>query len=172
MLRAIALLPSDIKKLCSFVIAGNQKAYHDIMDYPAMAEELGISNNVCFVLHYLEDQELDKLICNADACIFPYHEIYGSGALLMAYTYQKPVIASNVPAFIEETENGQTGLLFESGNPQSLADMIEKFVKLDSRQKQKFSENIRILAEEKYNWKSSADKTFKAYLSVLNKANR
>lgn len=167
LLKAISQIPEAVRDKCEFVIAGKQDLKLDPFDYVALAKKLEIEDCVKFDLRRIGDEELPELFANADACVFPYKEIYGSGALLMAYTYQKPVIASNVPTFIEETENGKTGLLFKNENPQSLAETIERFVNLDDQQRKSYSDYIAKLVNEKYNWAASAKKTVEAYEKAL-----
>ena len=90
-------------------------------------------------------------------------EIYGSYALMMAYTFKKPVITSNVQMFIEETDNGKTGLLFESENPSSLAEKLCCFAKMSVTQRREYSKHITYLLNTKYNWSISAEKTYDVY---------
>ena len=167
LLKAISLLPSAIREKCRFIIAGKQYPDKDPTDYEKMAEELGLDADIKFMLRRIEDEELPLLFENSDACVFPYREIYGSGSLLMAYTYQKPVITSNVPAFIEETQNGKTGLLFESEKPESLAEAIERFAGQNEQQRQTYSNHIAELVNEKYNWILSAEKTAEVYRKAI-----
>lgn len=166
LLEAISLLKPEVKKKCRFIIAGAQDHKQNSVDYIKMAKELNIDDMVEFVLRRINDDELYELFTSVDACVFPYREIYGSGALLMAYTYQKPVIVSDVPTFIEETDNGKTGLLFEKENSKSLADTIENFVKLDRKEISEFCNYIEMLVKNKYNWKKSAQKTYEIYEKI------
>lgn len=89
----------------------------------------------------------------------------------MAYTYDKPVIASNVPAFIEETDNGRTGILFSSGNPKELAEAIERAVSMNKEEIASYKAAITELVQKKYNWSVSAQKTFEIYDKILKKHN-
>ncbi len=166
LLEAISLLSYEVLQKCRFTIAGKQ---YNNTDYIAMAEKFKISQYIDFQLRRIPDEEIRQLYEDCDACIFPYKEIYGSGALLMAYTYLKPVIASNVPAFVEETDEGKTGLLFESENPQSLADKITLFVKENREAHKEYSRKIRELVDFKYNWANSAQLTVQLYRTLLDK---
>ena len=166
-LHAISCLSAETRGKCRFTVAGKQTPKMDSTDYVALAKELGVEDCVHFELRRIEDEELPDLFSGTDVCVFPYREIYGSGALLMAYKYQTPVIVSDVPAFIEETDDGKTGLLFKSENPESLAKAIEQFVEMSQEQREEYSHNIEKLVKGKYNWQSSAKKTAEAYKIAL-----
>ena len=85
---------------------------------------------------------------------------------MMAYTFNKPVIVSNLPAFIEETDSGSTGMLFQAEDPESLAKQIVRFSKLPKEQIAEFKTHIQHLVSTKYNWALSARKTKALYDSL------
>ena len=161
LLKAISFIPICERRSIRFIIAGKQGI--DETNYQQMIYDLKIEDCVTWYSNRIDYNDLPKLFQLADAAIFPYKEIYGSGALLMAYTFHKPVIVSNVPAFIEETENGSTGLIFKSEDSQSLAEKILLFAKLPKIQVMNYKQVISNLLETKYSWKESARKTYLTY---------
>lgn len=163
LLEAIALIEPDKRKHLHFTIAGKQYLKLDDTDYKARIRSLGIEDCVSFLQGHIPDEKLPKLLGDADFMLFPYHNIYGSGALLMAYSYEKPVIASDIPTFREETDHGRTGFLFESENPQALAKAILEAAGCSSSQMEEYQSAIHELKSEKYNWKKSAAKLVKVY---------
>ena len=60
----------------------------------------------------------------ADLVVLPYKRIYQSGVLLLSMSYGRPVLTSDLPAFMEIIEHGENGFLFESENAEDLADKI------------------------------------------------
>lgn len=163
LLKAVAEIPAQEREKLRFTIAGKQYEKLDGTDYEKMSRELGLESCVRFLNGYIPEEELEELMAGADFMVFPYRHIYGSGALLLAYAYEKPVIASDIPAFREETENGKTGILFESGNPRALAGAIRKAAECGGKESGRFCSEIRRLTEEKYNWKLSAARTMEVY---------
>ncbi len=166
LLKAIAEIPQSKRKHMDFIIAGQQYSNQDRTDYEEMIAELGISENVKMRRERIPDSEIRTLFAWADACVFPYKEIYGSGALLMAYAYRKPVIVSNVPAFVEETDQGKTGLLFESGNEKALAEKLMDYDGFSDETRNAMVSSIAELVASKYNWEISAEKTKRVYDSL------
>ena len=163
---AVALLSRDIRKKIHIVIVGSQHPKQDTTDYKKLIELADIQDCVDFQKRRVPDEELPDLFEKADFALFPYKEIYGSGALLMAYTYDKPVIVSDIPAFVEETDNGSTGLLFQTENPKDLAKCIEKAVEMSSTEIENCKLSIKKLVDRKYNWNISAKKLFDIYASM------
>ncbi len=164
LLEAVSLIPAEKRKKLHFTIAGKQYEKLDGTDYQALIQKLGLEDCVSFTKGHVPDEKIPELFENTDFAVFPYRHIYGSGALLFAYTYGRPVIASDIPAFVEETENGSTGILFESENPQALADAILMAAECKTQQMEQYRRAIRRLTEDKYNWKISAAKTAEVYL--------
>lgn len=165
-LQAISKLPVEIRNSTEFIIAGKQNKNLDDTDYEDIIKTLRIEECTKFVNRRIEDDELPSLFGEADYSVFPYREIYGSGALLMAYSYKKPVIASDVPVFIEETDNGETGYLFVSEDSDDLARVIEKSYYSNSDEYNHFKNSIKELVISKYNWKVSALKTKESYSTI------
>ena len=71
----------------------------------------------------LDEHELSKLIRNARFLVMPsegYYETFGM-VIIEAYSRGVPVVASNIGVVPELVSAGQTGLLFEPGDPLDLA---------------------------------------------------
>lgn len=167
LIKAVTLMSQTTRNKIQILIVGGQHPKQDSTDYMAMIQSAKIEDCVDFQKRRVPDEDLPGLFENTDFVLFPYKEIYGSGALLMSYTYEKPVIASDVPAFVEETNGGQTGLLFRTENPEDLARCIENAVDVDIEEYEKYRIAIRRLVEEKYNWKVSAKKMKEIYNAAI-----
>jgi glycosyltransferase involved in cell wall biosynthesis len=82
---------------------------------------------------YISDQERDSWFKACDAMILPYRRIYNSGVLMMALSYGKTVIASDLQANREIIQNGVNGYLFENGNAHDLAQNILRLKNASNR---------------------------------------
>lgn len=169
LLQAVSKIPKEKRSDMEFIIAGRQYDNQDTTDYAHMINDLGIGDCVKLVRRRIEDDELPELFDWADACIFPYREIYGSGALLMAYSFEKPVIASDVPVFVEETDSGSTGILFKNEDAESLAKALIMFSNMPQEKINRMIDSITWLTSNKYNWVISAKMTADIYNTVIKK---
>lgn len=167
LIQAISYLNREIREKIHITIVGNQLPGQDRTDYPELIRRYHAGDCLDFQRRRVPDEELPELFGKADFCLFPYKEIYGSGALLMAYTYRKPVIVSDVPSFIEETDHGKAGILFENGNPKELAKAIERAAVMKKEEICLYKSAIAKLVRKKYNWVVSAKKTFEVYEKIL-----
>lgn len=166
LLKAISLLGREERSHLNFLIAGMQFPKLDNTDYQEMIRELDISDCVTLRNSFIPQEQLNALFRDADICLFPYRAIYGSGALMMAYTYRKPVIVSDIPAFLEETEGGKTGAVFAAEDPRSLKDAILSATNWTAEQYRMRCDEIDKLVSEKYNWERSAKLLAEAYSQI------
>jgi glycosyltransferase involved in cell wall biosynthesis len=75
---------------------------------------------------FIPNAAIPQIFNNAKFLVLPYNDASQSGIVPLAYTFSKPIIASNVGSLAEFIEHGKTGFIFEQGNIQQLADyMIE-----------------------------------------------
>ncbi len=93
----------------------------DFRQYQARIEELGISANCVLHIRYVPDSEVKNYYAAADVVALPYRRIYQSGVLLMAMSYGKPAIASDIAGMTEVVSDGVNGYIFPSGNSTALA---------------------------------------------------
>ena len=172
LLEALARMTETQRSRVHVTVAGQQFPKLDATDYAALIREKGLEGCVTLQLGHVPDEALDALYQEADFCLFPYREIYGSGALLMAYSYSKPVLASSIPAFEEETDGGCTGLLFLPEEPDALKDAILRAADWTEETYTGTQSHIRQLVEEKYNWKHSAECLAEGYRNAWQRKQR
>ncbi len=86
-----------------------------------------VRSQIVWVDHYVPDEEVSRYFSAANLLVVPYLSVTQSAPLQVAYAFDKPVIASNLPAFRECVSIGESGYLFETGNAGDLAAKIELF---------------------------------------------
>lgn len=88
----------------------------------ALAERLGVADRVRF-LGYVEDRDVPTVFSAADVVVLPYERVTQSGVINEALAYERPVVASALPAF-EELETEFDCLLTYEGRD-DLRDRLE-----------------------------------------------
>lgn len=144
-----------LEKMSIKIIGQTEKELYD--KYINIAEELG----VVWINKYVKDNVLYQAIEESDLIILPYVNITQSGVLLLALSYIKPIITSDLASF-KETLSGYTDdCFFESGNPDSLAKLIIRYIKgeIDIEKQKSIIKKLNI----KYSWDNTAKETLKAY---------
>lgn len=167
LLKAVSLIPPETRAKMHVTIAGPQYPKLDNTDYAGMIRSLNIEDTVTLLARHIPVEEHAAMFENTDICVFPYKELYGSGALIMAYTYGKPVIVSDDPVFVEETEQGATGLLFKKDDPVQLAEAIKTALAWSDEEYTKYEQAIAALVHDKLNWEKSAALLASAYQGIV-----
>jgi glycosyltransferase involved in cell wall biosynthesis len=98
-------------------------------------------NNITFINRYIEDEELNDLFQNAYCVVYPYISATQSGVLSLAYHFNKPVIASNVPFFKDCLIEGETGYVFDVNTPHTLGEVFSKLENFKNQQSNYYNTN-------------------------------
>jgi glycosyltransferase involved in cell wall biosynthesis len=73
---------------------------------------------------YVPESEMDDWLAACDVLVLPYRKISGSAIAARALAARRPMAASRVGALSETVVSGETGELFEPGNPAALAAAV------------------------------------------------
>lgn len=97
-----------------------------------LAKELGFQQ-VTFIDRFVDEEEIPRFFYAADAAVLPYEEGFdrGSGVIVDACGFGRPIIASRTGYLRWFVETHQAGLLYQPGNAADLATVIQQFVALD-----------------------------------------
>lgn len=147
---AIALLPKEFQEKVSTTIVGKTSD-----DYLSLLQKKAEALDVHIIPEFVSDDELNHLILDSNVIVLPYREISQSGVLLLALYFERPIICSDLPSFRETLYSVPKDYFFESGNPKSLALLIEKLI-TGNLHIENFLSQLRKLKEE-YSWLSVAN---------------
>ncbi len=103
---------------------------------------------------YIPNEDVAKYYAAADIAVFPYSTATASGALQIAYAFQKPVIASALSCFMEIVQDGRTGFLIPPENPDAIVDAVKKLLlkgELNIDRYEEMRKNISELNKD-YSW--------------------
>ncbi|MFQ5884734.1 MAG: glycosyltransferase family 4 protein, partial [Thermoplasmata archaeon] len=97
--------------------------------YRKRAAELGVDDVVTF---WGERTDVDEILANMDIALALSHGGSGiSHSLLEEMAAGKAIIALNIPAYKQVLKDGVTGLLVPDGEPEALANAMERLIKDD-----------------------------------------
>ena len=96
--------------------------------------------NIIFINRYIKDTEVAYLYQNANCVVYPYISATQSGVLSLAFYFNVPVVASDVPFFEDILISSKTGYTFKKGDScdlkrKLLAILAEKKSDMKARQR-------------------------------------
>ncbi|MCK9331439.1 MAG: glycosyltransferase [Candidatus Cloacimonetes bacterium] len=149
-LQAIPKVSKKIKDI-QFVVAG--EIYGKDTQYQKIIKNFTQDINFVFNNKYIPSSDIDKYFISADLVVIPYRTATQSGIVQLAYSYNKPVIVSNINGLKDMIIEGKTGLSFENENSDDLAKIILDFF----NKKQNFVSYIKD-NNKKYSWQAFTEK--------------
>jgi glycosyltransferase involved in cell wall biosynthesis len=125
-------------------------------------------DNISF-LGYKQGKELWDLVTNASFIVVP-SVWYENNPLTIveAYSFGKPVIGSKIGGIPEIIDETKTGYLFEMGNHEELAIILEKAKNISDLKYNEMSKNARQFAQTHFNPDIHYKKLIDIYNSVKN----
>lgn len=126
LLSAFEKLNSRRNDISLLIVGENFIAHNDTkIKFDNAACQLSKIENVVHINKYVPNESVGQYFMAADALIVPYFEASQSGPIQIAYSFGKPVIASDIPSFRDCIKNGTSGYFFKTGDPDDLARVME-----------------------------------------------
>jgi D-inositol-3-phosphate glycosyltransferase len=119
LLRAVARVPA-----ARLIVAG--EVWDGADRLRALVAELDLADRVDLRLAYLENDELEGLLRDADALVIPYTSGTGTQQVRVAQSHGVPVVASRISTVPEQVDDGVDGFLVEPGDVEGLAEAIRR----------------------------------------------
>lgn len=160
LIRAIPIIKQSIPEICLY-IAGTGPFETELKN---LTKELCIEENVIF-LGFIDENKKYLYLKSADICVFPsFYEPFGI-VLLEAMHCGKAIIASNVGGIPSILEDGRTGLLFDPGNINDLAEKIIILLKDKDLRMNLGNAGYRKVTE--FTWDKVAERTVDIYKEII-----
>lgn len=134
--------------------------------YAALIDELGLAGRVHTRIEYVAGKDVAWYYSAADIVVLPYTEIFQSSVLYMAYSFEKPVIASAVGGLTEVVRDGVTGLLVPPADPPLLANALLQLLR-QPKLAQQMGQQGKLLVETEFSWPVIARKTAEVYANAI-----
>jgi glycosyltransferase involved in cell wall biosynthesis len=155
---------------CRLIIAGEpMKGFESYMQSVQCAITEGeAADRIRCRLEYIPDSETEIYFKAADVVVLPYKNIFESGVIFLGYRFGLPAIASDIGSFRDELTNSGAGLLFEPGNPASLAAILEAFF-ISGLYKDAAEHRLRIreYSRAHHSWETAGEITERVYSGLL-----
>jgi glycosyltransferase involved in cell wall biosynthesis len=148
------------------LIAGNVWK-DDFSIYQEMINELDISENVRADIRFIDDSEIKYYFNASDIVALPYLRSYQSGVVLLAYAYQKPVVATRTGEFLNVVKDKETGLLVDVGDSKAFADALIWYLAHQDKGKE-FAINGKADVEVRLSWDTIGKKVVDEYQKIIN----
>lgn len=158
-IRALPELPD-----LTYVIAGGHRSGEgeDVeASCRALAERLGVANRIQF-LGYVEDQDVPTVFSAADVVILPYERVTQSGVVNEALAYERPVVASALPAFEELEAEFDCLLTYE--NSAGARDCLQRVLR-DEETRRRLVTRAREYVDA-VSWSRFAERSIEIYHSL------
>ena len=121
----------------------------DKTDYMNLIEKSEVSSSITVVDGYIPDKEIEKYFAACDLVVLPYESATQSGIVQIAYSFEKPVIATEVGGLPEVVIDGKTGYIVPPKNPKALGEAVLRF--FTDGKAAEFGDNVRAEAY-RYSW--------------------
>ena len=119
----------DINPDIILLIAGNPWE-NDFDICKEIIHQNNLSNNIILHTKFIPHEDVEYYYCASDLVVLPYKKIYQSGVLMMALSYERPVLVSDLPALKEIIVDNENGFLFKTEN----VDDLTKDLNLEEEQ--------------------------------------
>jgi D-inositol-3-phosphate glycosyltransferase len=139
----------------------------DFSGYQNKIDGLGIQSSCFAHIRFIPDEEVPLYYGAAELVVLPYRRIYQSGVLLMAMSYGKAVLVSDIPGMLEVVRDQESGFVFRSGDAD---DLVRKICTLFGNPAivESVASSGQKLMKEKYDWADIGQQTKELYASLVN----
>ena len=137
--------------------------YNNYLYWAAYKQKL---NDYC-ILHtkFIPQSLVKHYYAASELVVLPYKRIYQSGVLMMALSYLRPVLVSDLPPLQNIVIDNETGFLFKSEDTYDLAEKLN-FILSDKQSLDRVRINGARLVNEKYGWDEIGRLTKNAYQTL------
>ena len=160
LIRSAQLLKEKIE---DFHILAVGESYENSEKYNSLIDGLGVADVFTWENRFIPDSEVSTYFSASDVMALPYHSASQSGIIQIAYSYNIPVVVTDVGGLPEYVEKGVSGEVVGVNNPYELATCLANG--LLNNDFGKMSNNMN-LVKSKFTWKNFIDGIESLYLRI------
>ena len=157
--KVVAMNPDTVLLVAGKTWENNFQNYQDIIDRYGLAEHIILHNK--FIPH----EDVEYYYCASDLVILPYKRIYQSGVLMMALSYERPVLVSDLPPLKEVISDNENGFLFNSEDSNDLAKKLTAVLS-DKENLERVRKNGIATINTEFDWNNIGQLTKTAYQTL------
>ena len=135
---------------------------NDFAIYQEIIDRNNLSKNIILHKKFIPHEDVEHYYCASDLVVLPYTKIYQSGVLMMALSYEKPALVSDLSPLKEVIIDNENGFLFKSEDVNDLAKKLNSIL-FDKEKLERVRKNGNTLINAKFSWDEIGRLTKKAY---------
>ncbi len=125
-----------------------------------------VHEGVCVVNKFLDTKEVGDYMSLSSIVVLPYLSATQSGVIPIAFSFGKPVIATNVGGIPDMIKDNETGLLVPPNDVKALREGLRRLI-TDSELRKRLGEAGKRFAEENLGWDAIAQKHADFYKELV-----
>ena len=133
--------------------------------YQKIIDKNNLRDNIVLHTKFISHNDIDHYYCASDLVVLPYKKIYQSGVLMMALSYQRAALTSDLPPLKEFIVDNENGFLFKSEDIDDLSVRINLILS-DKKKLEIVQKNAGRLINEKFSWNEIGRLTKQAYQTL------
>jgi D-inositol-3-phosphate glycosyltransferase len=138
----------------------------ELARFDRLIDKLNVRTLCRLHIGFVPNEKVADYYAAADLVALPYKRIYQSGVLLMAMTYSRPVVVSDLQGMTEIVSDGVNGLVFAEGSKDDLARVLVRALQ-DEAGRRLLSERALDYIREHHDWDRIGQSTAAVYRDVL-----
>lgn len=150
--KGLDILLKAMQRIDAQLIVAGRMRMNSISDYSTWIDNLYHEGKLITDIQYISNEKRDLYFKAADLIVLPYRKIYQSGVLLMALSYQLPVIASDLVPNKDLVKEFDAIEMFSSGDHNQLSEKLNQLLADQKRQEVLKTNGIALLSQN-HNWK-------------------
>ena len=164
LLKAVDLASESLNDL-TLLIAGSCETKQEENMYKRMISAISKRVKIISSFEFIPLEKVAIFFLACDVVMLPYKRISHSGILHLSYSFGRPVIGTKIGDFEEFIDNGKSGLITNSNDPNGIAQAIIDFYS-DKWDIFEMGEYSKRLSDTKFSWSKIADQTIVIYKKV------
>ena len=137
----------------------------DFAFYQKIIDKYQLAENIILHKRFISHNDVEYYYGASDLVVLPYKRIYQSGVLMMALSYGRPALVSDLLPFKEIIIDDENGFLFKTEDITSLAEKL-KIVLSNKQNLERVQNNGQALVKAQFDWDKIGQLTKKAYQSL------